>query len=247
MSGIPDYRDESGAWKRRRPMLIAEFLRSAASRRRYWSRSFVGWPLVSDAQPNLAHESLAKLEQCLEITSLVTQNVDGLHQRAGSQRVLDLHGRLDQVRCMACRQSLDRRAFQTQLADLNPQWIRADARFAPDGDADLEPTSTDDFVVPDCPACGGILKPAVVFFGEGVPRDRVEAAFEALEKSDAALIVGSSLVVWSGFRFARRAVEKKIPLLIINRGKTRADSHATVKVSGECGAALRQVLDRVCL
>ncbi len=242
-SGIPDYRDECGAWKRRRPMLISEFLRTPEARRRYWSRSFVGWPMVSAAQPNSTHRSLARLESLIGVSRLVTQNVDGLHAKAGSQLVIDLHGRLDSVQCLTCRYEVDRTVFQMQLADLNPDQPGEEYGSAPDGDADIDSGPIWDFVVPDCPVCGGILKPAVVFFGEGVPRVRVDEAFQAINESNGVLVVGSSLAVWSGYRFARRAVELGVPLLIVNRGHTRADAEATLKVSAECGETLQRLVD----
>lgn len=222
-------------------MLISEFLRSSESRRRYWARSFAGWPQVARAKPNRAHYSIARLQSLKQQSKLITQNVDRLHQQAGSQGVIDLHGRLDQVECLHCREIFSRARFQQELFFLNQGWGEA-IQFAPDGDAEIAEGELEDFQVPACSGCGGPLKPAVVFFGEGVPKDRVDASYHALESADALLVVGSSLAVWSGYRFVRRAVERKIPVLIVNRGSTRADEDATVKVSAECGVILESVV-----
>lgn len=244
-SGIPDYRDAEGEWKHRRPMQYQEFVGSAEARRRYWARSLVGWRRIAAARPNPAHYALARLEEAGKVRCLVTQNVDRLHRKAGSRRLIDLHGRLDRVQCLACRTSLDRDAFQRRLEDLNPGWGRGAAAIAPDGDADLGGVDTAAFRVPDCPRCGGTLKPAVVFFGEQVPRRRVARAFAALDEADAVLVAGSSLMVYSGYRFARAAAERGIPLALVNLGRTRADADATVKVAGRCGELLPRVVERL--
>jgi len=235
-SGIPDYRDANGAWKRSQPVTWQAFTREAATRSRYWARSFVGWPRVAHARPNRTHRALAALEAKDTLSLLVTQNVDGLHQRAGSLAVVDLHGRIDTVRCLDCEARIPRDQVQATLAARNPDWTRQHAGFAPDGDADVE--DTDGFVPPDCAACGGMLKPDVVFFGENVPRPRVDLAHDALQRSDAVLVVGSSLMVYSGFRFARMAREAGLPLAILTRGVTRADALATLKVDADCGDTL---------
>lgn len=235
-SGIPDYRDASGAWKRSQPVTWQAFTKEAATRSRYWARSFVGWPRVAQARPNPTHRALAVLEARDGLSLLVTQNVDGLHQRAGSQAVVDLHGRIDTVRCLDCDARIPRDLVQATLATRNPDWTRRPAGTAPDGDADVE--DTDGFVPPDCAACGGMLKPDVVFFGENVPRERVGDAQVALARSDAMLVVGSSLMVYSGYRFARMAREAGLPLAILTRGVTRADALATLKIDADCGEAL---------
>ena len=173
---------------------------------------------------------------------LLTQNVDGLHQRAGSRNVVDLHGRLDGVVCLQCRALSSRAELQGRLAEANPDWTHLEATTAPDGDADLDGHDFTLFTVPACEGCGGMLKPDVVFFGENVPRDRAVRAGEALKGSDAMLVVGSSLMVYSGFRFARMAHEAGIPLAILNRGRTRADELAAVKIEEEAGAVLREAL-----
>jgi len=243
-SGIPDYRDRDGAWKRTPPVTYQAFVREPATRARYWARSHAGWPMVSRARPNAAHHALAQLEHDGRIGKLVTQNVDGLHQRAGSREVIDLHGRIDAVRCLACGATSTREDVQHQLAARNPEWMHAvDAAIAPDGDADLDAIDTSAFVAPRCDGCDGLLKPDVVFFGENVPRDRVFTAQAALHASDAMLVVGSSLMVYSGYRFAVRAREAGLPLAILTAGATRADALATLKLDAESGETLSNALD----
>jgi len=237
-SGIPDYRDEQGAWKLRPPIQYKEFTFSAARRQRYWSRSALGWARMSSARPNPAHRALASLEGLGLLPLLVTQNVDGLHQAAGARNVVDLHGRLDQVVCLDCGQRSPRQALQARLANLNPGWLSRAASVAPDGDADPGDADARDFRVPSCEACGGVLKPDVVFFGEHVPPERVKRAFDALSRARSLLVVGSSLMVFSGYRFARAAAQKKLPIAIVNRGRTRADELATVKVEESAGEFL---------
>lgn len=246
-SGIPDYRNAEGSWKSRRPMLYREFVGSAANRRRYWARSMVGWRRIAAAEPNAGHRALARLEAEGLLHHLVTQNVDSLHQRAGSRRVLDLHGRLDRVECLECRMLFQRRAFQEELHRLNPGWQAGvgTARVSPDGDAELAGADYDAFRVPGCPCCGADLKPWVVFFGEGVPRGRTRRAFELLEEADALLVAGSSLMVWSGYRFARRAVAGGKPVALVNLGRSRADGEAILKVEGRCGEVLAGLTARL--
>jgi NAD-dependent SIR2 family protein deacetylase len=237
-SGIPDYRGPDGVWKRRAPVTYQQFMRDPAMRARYWARSFVGWPLVARAQPNRAHRALVEIDAQKRIEKLITQNVDGLHTRAGQRDVIDLHGRIDQVICVECGTRVTRAEIQHRLADAHPDWTILTAATAPDGDADLERISFDDFHPPACSQCGGMLKPDVVFFGENVPRERVIATQEALVDADAMLVVGSSLMVYSGFRFARMAHERGLPLAILTRGITRADSIATLKLDADCETTL---------
>jgi len=237
-SGIPDYRDLDGGWKRRPPVTYQAFVADAATRARYWARSLIGWRRFGSARPNAAHAALARLENKGRIEVLVTQNVDGLHQAAGSRTVIDLHGRLDEVRCLQCEQRIPREAFQRELEARNPAWRELDALAAPDGDADLDGMDFTSFDVPACAACGGMLKPDVVFFGENVPRARVEKAYAHLAASDAMLVVGSSLMVYSGFRFAREAARSGKPIAAINRGRTRADDLFALKVEGDCAEVL---------
>ena len=242
-SGIPDYRDRNGDWKRKPPVTYQAFLNEPATRARYWARSHAGWPMVARARPNAAHRALAALEHEGRIERLVTQNVDGLHQRAGSRAVIDLHGRIDAVRCLACGARSSRDAVQAQLRARNPAWMEAvDAAIAPDGDADLDGIDTTTFVAPHCAACAGLLKPDVVFFGENVPRERVFDAQAALQASDAMLVVGSSLMVYSGYRFAVRAREAGLPLAILTSGTTRADAIATLKLDADSGETLGNAL-----
>ena len=236
-SGIPDYRDEAGQWKRPQPVTLQAFMGDAAVRRRYWARSLVGWRRFGRARPNAVHAALAALEADGRVELLLTQNVDRLHQAAGSGAVIDLHGRLDRVRCMACEARSDRDDFQRTLEALNPQWHGLDAGQAPDGDADLD-VDFSDFEVPACTACGGLLKPDVVFFGESVPRERVARAMEHLQRSDAVLVVGSSLMVYSGYRFVQAASQAGLPIAALNRGHTRADALLSLKVEDDCGRAL---------
>ena len=241
-SGIPDYRDAEGQWKRAHPVTYQAFMGDEKTRRRYWARSLIGWRLVRQAEPNDAHRALAELEAAGRSELLLTQNVDRLHQAAGSERVIDLHGRIDLVRCMDCEQRSPRVELQDELGRLNPDWLDLDATEAPDGDADLERADFSSFVIPPCRRCGGVLKPDVVFFGENVPRDRVDAAFRHLDNADAMLIVGSSLMVYSGFRFVERAASLGKPLAAVNLGRTRADALLTLKTEEPCESALSFLL-----
>ncbi len=237
-SGIPDYRDGDGQWKRTPPVTYQAFTAEPQVNARYWARSFIGWPRIAQARPNAAHLALAGWEQQGRLTTLLTQNVDGLHQRAGSREVIDLHGRLDDVVCLACGDRQPRAAMQERLATLNPDWLDLDAATAPDGDADLDGHDFSAFRVPPCARCAGMLKPDVVFFGENVPRPRYLQAQEALQASDAMLVAGSSLMVYSGFRFVRSAHEAGMPIAIVNRGRTRADDLAGLKLGADIGAVL---------
>ncbi len=240
-SGIPDYRDEAGAWKHKPPVQFQDFIGSAATRRRYWARSLVGWARVATAAPSAAHQALARMEKTGTVTRLVTQNVDGLHQKAGSEAVVDLHGRLDTVRCIECGATVSRAAIQDELVARNPRFAHMNAPDAPDGDARLE-GPFDDVEVPSCALCGGLLKPDVVFFGENVPKARVADCYAALAEADGVLVVGSSLMVFSGYRFCLAAAEMGKPLALVNRGKTRADELAQVKVEGDCGDVLQDLV-----
>ena len=240
-SGIPDYRDLKGAWKREPPMAYQEFIGSFAARQRYWARGSIGWRRFRAVLPGRPHHVLARLEHAGRVRSIITQNVDGLHQRAGSREVIDLHGRIDAVQCLQCRGSFPRPQVQSRLDQLNPQWARLDAVMAPDGDALLAQETCDQFQLVDCEHCGGALKPAVVFFGEAVPAATVERAYAAMKAADALLVVGSSLMVYSGYRFVRYACERGIPVGIVNLGTTRADALVPLKVEGQCGEVLEQL------
>jgi NAD-dependent SIR2 family protein deacetylase len=243
-SGIPDYRDAHGQWKRAQPVTFQAFMGDEKTRRRYWARSLVGWRRIRRAQPNGAHRALARLEAMGRIELVLTQNVDRLHQAAGNARVIDLHGRIDLVRCMDCEARSPREDLQDELGRLNPGWLDLDATEAPDGDADLDGADFSSFAVPSCRRCGGVLKPDVVFFGENVPRDRVDAATRSVDEADAMLIVGSSLMVYSGFRFVERAVSAGKPLAAVNLGRTRADPLLTHKTEQACESALAFLLQR---
>ena len=237
-SGIPDYRDANGEWKRAQPVMFQPFMADVQTRKRYWARSLIGWRYFGRARPNRAHVALAELERQDRIELLVTQNVDCLHEAAGSRNVVDLHGRLDAVRCMSCEQRVARSEFQQGLLAGNPTWAQLNAREAPDGDADLDGRDFSSFNVPPCQFCGGILKPDVVFFGESVPRDRVERAMQGVHEADAMLVVGSSLMVYSGYRFAQAAAEAGKPIAAVNLGRTRADHLLALKVNQSCAEAL---------
>ena len=241
-SGIPDYRDERGEWKQQKPMEYRDFVSSEAARRRYWSRSFFGWQRFSRAQPNRAHLALVRLEQLGRVQLTVTQNVDGLHQRAGSRRLTELHGSLASVNCLDCDASFEREQMQRALLQQNPQLAAVKGTIAPDGDAHLQGVDESRLDIPACSACGGILKPAVVFFGESVPPARVQQCRDALAACDAVLVLGSSLMVYSGFRFVREAIQAGIPVVAINRGKTRADELLQHKFELDCASALDAVL-----
>jgi NAD-dependent deacetylase sirtuin 4 len=242
-SGIPDYRGPETGRRPRTPIQYNDFVRSEAARVRYWARSAVGWRRIATARPNPAHVALAELESAGVLVGVITQNVDGLHETAGSRRVVELHGSLSAVRCLNCGDRTARDAFQRRLLALNAEWERGVAtdglEAAPDGDVELPISALEDFRVPACDACGtGVLKPDVVFFGENVPRARLEEAWRVFEAGDVLLVVGSSLTVYSGRRFIYRAGEIGMPVGIINIGPTRADDVAAVKVEASLGAAL---------
>lgn len=244
-SGIPDYRDDAGNWKHAKPVQYQDFVQQVHTRQRYWARSLIGWSHIAAAHPNAAHFALAQLENAGYIDRLITQNVDNLHHRAGSRNVINLHGVLEKVRCLNCDAIVDRHKVQRQLQESNPDWEAELSAIAPDGDAVISRCDFDNFVVPDCLNCGGTLKPDVVFFGESVPAPRVQAATDSLSRSDALMIVGSSLMVFSGYRFARMARETGKPIAIVNRGVTRADDIATLKFSADCGPLLSMVAERI--
>jgi NAD-dependent SIR2 family protein deacetylase len=238
-SGIPDYRDQAGQWKRKPPVQQRDFVEQHALRQRYWARSLIGWRHFSKAEPNEAHRALARLEAAGRVHHLITQNVDGLHQQAGSRAVTDLHGRLDEVECLACKARIPRSDMQQALEVRNPGWSALSAAHAPDGDADLECMDFSGFDVPACGACGGVLKPAVVFFGDSIPAASAQAALAEVRGADALLVVGSSLMVWSGFRLVRDAAERGIAVAALNLGLTRADGLLHLKLAAPCGATLR--------
>ena len=244
-SGIPDYRDANGNWKHSRPMEYKDFVASEYDRQRYWSRSALGRQNFKKARPSAAHLALAELETLGKISMLITQNVDGLHQQAGNQNVIDLHGRLGSVVCLQCGNRTDRDAVQTYLMQRNPFLNQLSAGQLPDGDTMLEQVDFMQVDIPACQNCAGILKPDVVFYGENVPADRVQQSYDAIDQADALLIVGSSLMVYSGYRFARRAHEKGISIAAVNQGITRADGLLDIKVGDDCGRVLTELVTKL--
>lgn len=242
--GIPDYRDRNGQWKRPQPVTYQAFMGDVLVRQRYWARSMLGWRVMGQARPGAAHQALARLEQQGRLELLITQNVDGLHDAAGSLNIVDLHGRIDTVRCMDCDKRSARADLQQRLLALNPAWAQLYAAPAPDGDADLEGRDFSGFVVPACPHCGtGLIKPDVVFFGETVPRERVQTCMAAVARADAVLIAGSSLMVYSGYRFALAAHEQGKSIVAINQGVTRADALLAFKVEADVGQVLMGLIE----
>ncbi|MBV4552668.1 NAD-dependent protein deacetylase [Pseudomonas sp. SWRI102] len=234
-SGIPDYRDSDGVRRGRQPMMYQEFLARPEARRRYWARAMLGWPRMRQARPNQAHEALAALQGKERISGLITQNVDALHDQAGSQQVIELHGNLHRVLCLDCSQRSERQRIQLLMEAQNPYLAGVDAVQAPDGDTLLDPAFEARFQIPRCPHCDGErLKPDVVFFGENVAAATATRATEAVEQADGLLVVGSSLMAYSAFRLCRAIKEQGKPLLAINRGKTRADDLLDLKVEAPC-------------
>lgn len=244
-SGIPCYRDREGQRTGRSPILLKDFLDSDHARRRYWARSLIGWPMVEQARPNAAHHAVRALAARSRVHRLVTQNVDGLHTRAGNPDVIELHGNIGRVRCLACGEPHTRSAVQRLLETLNPDFVGHTAPAVPDGDAQIEDLDFAAFEVPGCTRCGGLLKPDVVFFGESVPRPLVEDAARSLEGADAMLVVGSSLMVYSGYRFCEWAAKSGKPIAAINLGKTRADALLALKVEAPCSEALEALIERL--
>lgn len=234
-SGIPDYRDSDGVRRGRQPMMYQEFLARPEARRRYWARAMLGWPRLRQARPNQAHEALAALQGQARISGLITQNVDALHDRAGSRDVIELHGSLHRVLCLDCGQPSERQQIQLLMEDQNPYLAGVDAVQAPDGDTLLDPAFEARFQIPRCPHCNGErLKPDVVFFGENVAAATATRAVEAVGQADGLLVVGSSLMAYSAFRLCRAIKDQGKPLLAINRGKTRADELLDLKVEVAC-------------
>ena len=245
-SGIPDYRDSEGVRRGKAPMMYQEFLATPQARRRYWARTMLGWPRVRVAQPNAAHRALAILQQRQHITGLITQNVDTLHDQAGSQGVIELHGSLHRVLCLDCQQRSQRDAIQHLMETQNPYLTGVDAVQAPDGDTLLDPAFEARFEVPRCPYCQGErLKPDVVFFGENVAPSTAAKAMAAVEQSEGLLVVGSSLMAYSAFRLCKAMVEQGKPVIAINLGKTRGDELLQVKIETSCEQLLPLLADRL--
>lgn len=240
-SGIPDYRGPQGSLKKRSPVTYSEFMRNHEARQRYWARSTLGWPVISSVEPNRSHRVVAGLEAAGLASGLVTQNVDGLHRKAGSSNIVELHGNLARVVCLDCGEVESRDFLQGRMLRDNPHWDSWKAEEAPDGDAELPSELTREFEVPVCGVCGGVLKPDVVFFGENVPAPRVEEVFNMVESADSILVLGSSLKVYSGYRFVERASRLGRPIGIVNLGATRGDHLASVRMD----APLIEVLPRL--
>jgi NAD-dependent SIR2 family protein deacetylase len=241
-SGIPCYRDREGQRTGRAPILLKDFLGSDYARRRYWARSLIGWPVVSGAQPNGAHHAVRALAARSRVHRLVTQNVDGLHTRAGNPDVIELHGNIGRVRCIECGERHTRADVQRMLEAANPAFLGLTAPAVPDGDAHIEDLDFNAFDVPGCTRCGGVLKPDVVFFGENVPRELVQDAARSLESADAMLVLGSSLMVYSGFRFCEWAAKSGKPIAAVNMGKTRADALLALKIEAPCSSVLEELI-----
>jgi NAD-dependent SIR2 family protein deacetylase len=237
-SGIPDYRGPGTRDRARNPIQHREFVKSEAVRTRYWARAAVGWERFSAAAPNAGHFALAELERAGVVVGVITQNVDRLHHAAGSRRVIELHGALAEVRCLDCGAREARASVQRRLLELNPGFDARRAAVAPDGDADLPAELVAGFRLASCIACGGMLKPDVVMFGDNVPKPVVDAAFALLDEADVLLVLGTSLAVWSGYRFVRRAEERGMPIAMVNLGESRGDAHASVRVEAKLGVTL---------
>jgi NAD-dependent SIR2 family protein deacetylase len=244
-SGIPDYRGPETARRARNPIQYRQFMDSAAARARYWARSVLGFSRMSAARPNPAHRALAALEHSGHLAGIITQNVDGLHHAAGNRRVIELHGSIARVRCVDCGARESRAALQERLLAANPGWDAQTAAIAPDGDADLDPDRIAAFRVVGCLPCGGVLKPDVVFFGENVPKHVTDEAWTLFDEAEVLLVVGSSLTVFSGYRFVRRAAERSIPVAIVNLGPTRGDEHAALRVDARLGDLLPRLAARL--
>ncbi len=250
-SGIPDYRGPTGLARRAQPMTYQAFTGGAAARQRYWARSHEGWRHIAAAVPNSGHRAIAELERRGLLAGIITQNVDGLHQAAGARQVTELHGSLSRVRCLGCGARSSRRELDRRLREANPDWDRRaavagrTAQVNPDGDAVLSDAEIDGFQVVDCTGCGGVLKPDVIFFGENVPKTRVEDCYALVNESSALLVLGSSLTVMSGYRFVRHAASLALPVAIINQGTTRGDADATITLAAPLGATLTALLTRL--
>ncbi|MFD5465848.1 NAD-dependent protein deacetylase [Kitasatospora sp. NPDC127059] len=239
-SGIPDYRGETGSRRRGVPMTFQEFTGSAAARQRYWARSHVGWLAIAGAEPNAGHRAVERLRRSGHVSAVITQNVDGLHRAAGTRTAVELHGGLHRVVCLGCRRTGSRTELDRRLEELNAGFRDGAARVNPDGDAELAPELVAGFRVAACAVCGGVLKPDVVFFGESVPKPRVQRCFELVDAAQALVVLGSSLTVLSGLRFVRRAARAGTPVVIVNQGATRGDELAVARIGLPLGAVLTE-------
>ena len=237
-SGVPTYRDDQGIWQRKPPVTHQEFMTSHKARQRFWLRNMVGWKFISQAQPNSAHNSLVALERAEAVSGIITQNVDGLHQRAGSCGTIDLHGRVDTIVCMHCGAKIARSALQPWMEAHNPSPAAYSASAAPDGDADIDTLDYSSMQVPSCEICGGVLKPDAVFFGDIIPKPRLADCQRKLESACGLVVIGSSLSTYSGYRFCLWASRANKPIVIINQGVTRGDPLATAKITDNCASVL---------
>ena len=244
-SGIPDYRGPSGLARRATPMTLQAFTADAAARRRYWARSQLGWRVIARAAPNAGHRAVADLAGAGVVRAVITQNVDGLHTAAGAPDVVELHGNLDRVVCLDCGEITSRAALDDRLRLANPAWAARATAINPDGDVELADAEVEAFRVVGCARCDGMLKPDVVFFGETVPRERVQQCFSLVEGARALLVLGSSLTVMSGYRFVLRAAKTGVPVAIVNQGATRGDDKAAVRLDAPLGQVLPEVVDRI--
>tara|TARA_B110000196_G_scaffold79746_1_gene68470 strand:- start:2952 stop:3764 length:813 start_codon:yes stop_codon:yes gene_type:complete len=244
-SGVPTYRDRHGVWQRKPPVKHQEFIQQHSARQRFWSRNMVGWRFMASAKPNIAHKTLADLEIIGHVGCLVTQNVDGLHQRAGSQKVIDLHGRVDTVTCISCQLKFPRQPLQLWLEQNNPDYAALSGAIAPDGDADIDELDYSAMQIPDCEYCGGILKPDAVFYGDSVPMGRLADAEREMRNAEGLVVIGSSLTTYSGYRFCLWAQQQNKPIVIVNQGATRADIIATQCTDENCSHVLKSWLQRV--
>ena len=243
-SGIPDYRGPTGLARRATPMTYQAFTGSAAARRRYWARSHLGWRHIAHAAPNRGHHAVAELGRRGLLAGIITQNVDGLHQAAGAGEVTELHGSLHRVICLSCGQRTARTDLDRRLTAANPGWDPGStALINPDGDAVLADDATESFQVADCALCQGVLKPDVVFFGENVPRPRVEACYAMVERATSLVVLGSSLTVMSGLRYVRHAAKLQVPVVIVNQGPTRGDAYAAATLDVPLGQVLTALVD----
>jgi NAD-dependent SIR2 family protein deacetylase len=245
-SGIPDYRGAAGSLRRHTPMTYEEFVHSIDGRRRYWARSHLGWRTIARAHPNDGHRAVTELRAQGFLSGVITQNVDGLHQAAGTPDVVELHGSLDRVICLDCRETTAREELDRRLRDANPDFEGIATQINPDGDVELAGDLVRDFNLVSCTGCrSGVLKPDVVFFGENVPAPRVQRCYGLVDEAEAVLVLGSSLTVMSGLRFVRHAAKAGKPVLIINHGETRGDPQATVRVDLPLGQALTDLVGRL--
>jgi NAD-dependent SIR2 family protein deacetylase len=244
-SGIPDYRGASGRARRAEPMTYQVFVGAEKDRQRYWARSHLGWRTIDGARPNRGHEAVAELERRGHVSGIITQNVDGLHQAAGAQDVVDLHGSLARVRCLGCGERTSRAVLDRRLRLANPDWDAQVSALNPDGDAVVSDAEVERFHIVDCATCGGLLKPDVVFFGENVPRDRVADCYALVDRAKSLLVLGSSLAVMSGYRFVRHAAKLDIPVAIVNVGLTRGDALAQLRLDAPLGETLGHLLEQI--